>query len=352
MQHYAWGRPDGLVPWLGLEHPEPGSPQAELWFGAHPNGPSPLIDDVDGRTLADVATQEQVPLLVKILAAGSPLSIQVHPDAELARRIYDSPGGSDVLADTGAKTEMLIAVEPFDVLEGFRDSAQAGALFAALELHQAASLVQEDPVAAVEHLMGMDSQQVASVCERLLECASAIGLDDREVAVLSTVLDTYPGDPGVLVAAMMGQRRMPPGHAAYVETGVPHAYVNGLGVEVMTNSDNVLRLGLTPKHVAVAETLMALRPDLSPVAIEQSDSAPQAEYRPDGAPFEVIALRGHESSFASGRYRLVLSVAGEIRIRCGDESLSLDAGEAAVVLGQEPDLHVMAHGTAYVALER
>ncbi len=118
LKDYDWGPVDGLEPWAGVT----GAPQAELWFGAHPSGPSRLRDG-GGRTLLDEVGVDEVPLLVKLLSAGSPLSIQVHPDAQLS--------ATGRFTDRVEKNEMIVALEPFSAHAGWREADVAADILGA-----------------------------------------------------------------------------------------------------------------------------------------------------------------------------------------------------------------------------
>ena len=137
VKDYDWGITDGLAPWAG-EHP--GGTQAELWFGAHPGGPSPLVDadgDETGEVLADRFDIAAIPLLVKLLAAARPLSVQVHPQLSVAAAGWaaqQTPGAPRVLSDPFEKTEMLVALEPFEAFAGWRDRAQVLSMLAEVHL--------------------------------------------------------------------------------------------------------------------------------------------------------------------------------------------------------------------------
>ncbi len=357
LQQYAWGIPGGLAAW---HDGKSGGPEAELWFGAHLNGPSPLVDSPD-KTLADVAGVENVPLLVKLLAADRPLSIQIHPptdqaEARFAQQQAD-PSLEKLLADPLAKTEMLIALYPFSILQGLREPSLAIGILDGLggTAAEAASLLGSGDVkGAIRILLGMSAEELVDLDERLPAVAAAAGLDPSGIEALTIVARDYPGDPGVLVASIMGQLVMSEGEAVYVEAGVVHAYITGIGVEVMTASDNVLRLGLTPKVVAVDEALEALQPQLLPQLMQPgpqllANGGSLRSYEPHDAPFDVQWLHSGTATYPSGHYRLVLCVSGSTTVTGGGESLTLAPGQAAAVLAAEPEVEVSATASAFTA---
>ncbi len=355
LQQYAWGIPGGLAAWHDGGHE---GPEAELWYGAHTNGPSPLVD-TPGRTLADVVDDGSVPLLVKLLAAARPLSIQIHPpsDQAVARFAQQQadPSLPVLLADPLAKTEMLIALYPFSVLQGLREPKLAARILEGLggtAATAAQPLLAGDVKAAIRILLGIPTDELAILDQRVATVAAAAGLGPSGVEALTIVARDYPGDPGVLVAAIMDQLVMTEGEAVYVEAGVVHAYVSGTGVEVMTASDNVLRLGLTPKVVAVDEALAALAPQLTPQLMEPeavplTGGGTLRHYEPAGAPFDVQWLTSGNTGYASGRYRLVLAVSGSTVVQ-GDETITLSPGQAAAVLADEAKIDVNTTGGAFI----
>lgn len=368
LQNYAWGIKGGLAPWRA-DTDGNDKPDAELWFGAHPNGPSNLVDQpadpgsTSPRTLRDVVDPNQVTLLVKLLAAARPLSIQIHPAAPQAERMFAAqqadPSLPKLLADSLAKTEMLIAVKPFSVLQGMRDSRLAESILRCVggaAIPAADLLAADDVSGTIRYLLALSPEQHGELSPKLPAAAAAAGLNSGGVEALQLVADDFPGDPGVLVSALLDQRVLAEGQAVYVPAGVVHAYVCGTGVEVMASSDNVLRLGLTPKAVAVDPALEAMQPDLephrlSPEAIKLPAGGTVREYRPHGAPFEVEWLTDGQLRAASGRYRLVLAVAGSATVAAGGTDINLETGQAVAILATEPDVMIRATGSVFVATD-
>jgi mannose-6-phosphate isomerase len=349
LQEYAWGVLGGLNPWLAESAGE--VPQAELWFGAHPNGPSPLV----GRegTLRDVVDPAQVPLLVKLLAASKPLSIQIHPKADLARKLFATQDPNHpLLPDDRAKIEMLVAIDEFEVFAGTRHPEVAARLLAAADprlVPIADQLLREGFTAAVTAVMALPREQIPELCDAVLRTAAAQGLPAAAVAGLHTAAESFPGDPGVLIAVLLDHDVLMAGEAVYLPAGSPHAYIRGFGLEVMTASDNVLRLGMTPKRIALAEALAAVDPDVRPQRL--GDPGPVSgttDYRPTSAPFEAMAVRAASAQVAGGSYRLAIAVVGPVRVDCGTERVVLAPGEAAVVLATEPRMSVAAADLGFV----
>lgn len=366
IQHYAWGIKGGLSRWhLGVDPNDQtpdARPDAELWFGAHSNGPSPMLGQPD-LTLLDCVDPGDIPLLVKLLAAAKPLSLQIHPPARQAEASFaeqqHDPSLPKLLADSLPKTEMLIALQPFSVLYGLRDSQRAAAILDAVggPAVAAADLVRAgDPKAAIRELLAISTAQLAELTPRVPASGQQAGLDQSAVEALSMIEKDYPCDPGVLVSTMLNHRLLETGEALYVPVGIVHAYVQGVGVEVMTSSDNVLRLGLTPKTVAVDHALDALDTDpdaelMGSTEVALPGGGTVRRYEPAGAPFAVEWIRDGSLAVPTGRYRLVLVISGEVRLRTGDQIVTMVRGEAAAILANEPTFEIQASGSTFVATD-
>ncbi|AKJ12758.1 mannose-6-phosphate isomerase [Streptomyces incarnatus] len=362
---YAWGSPTAIPQLLGVE--PTGEPQAEMWMGAHPGAPSrtargTLVDVIDAdpeRELGKAAVAKfgpRLPFLLKILAAGAPLSLQVHPDLEQAKEGYadeerrnipvDAPHRN--YKDANHKPELICALTEFDGLCGFRDPVRAADLLDALgvaSLKPYVDLLHARPADAAlrEVLTAILTADPAEMAETVAEASAACARLGGEYAPYADLAQHYPGDPGVIAAMLLNHVRLQPGEALFLGAGIPHAYLNGLGVEIMANSDNVLRCGLTPKHVDVPELLRVvrfeagdpgvLRPEASPAG-EEVYETPIDEFRlsryvlPEGA-----AAR----DLTADTPQILLCTAGSVR--AGEHELSpgrsvfVPAGETAEISG-------------------
>lgn len=345
LKDYAWGITDGLRPWCGAAT---GEPQAELWFGAHVHGSSPIHNET--RTLAEVASASDIPLLVKILAAGKPLSVQVHPDADLAQRGFaEHP---EIFSDAGEKTELLMALESFEAFAGWRDNDQAADVLAFLPGTESAvaALRDGDRPRALEGLQELAEQMgnLRGWIAGLPNAAHLGQLPHAHVEAYATVAREYPEDRGAPLTVLLDYLALEPGDAVYLSAGIPHSYISGIGLEVMTNSDNVLRLGLTPKAVYAEQARGALdwvgRPEVFRTRLGTTVAPP-------GAPFAVQLREGSDSSAApdplkSGEYRVIVCLDGECQVTVGEQYSALSAGQAAVILAGEPDAQVGIKGRA------
>ncbi|WUR82368.1 mannose-6-phosphate isomerase, class I [Streptomyces phaeochromogenes] len=296
---YAWGSTTAIPHLLGVE--PTGEPQAEMWMGAHPGAPSrtlrgPLtevIDEAPEKELGPAAVAKfgpRLPFLLKLLAAGAPLSLQVHPDLAQAREGYEDEERRGVpidaphrnYKDANHKPELICALTEFDGLCGFRAPAEAADLLAALDvdsLKPYVDLLHAHPEEAalrevLTAVLSADREQMAAtVTEAAAACARLGGAH----APYADLAHHYPGDPGVIAAMLLNHVRLQPGEALFLGAGVPHAYLNGLGVEIMANSDNVLRCGLTPKHVDVPELLRIVRFEASDPGVLRPEASPDGE---------------------------------------------------------------------------
>ncbi|MCE3029758.1 mannose-6-phosphate isomerase, class I [Streptomyces sp. CMSTAAHL-2] len=296
---YAWGSPTAIPQLLGVE--PTGEPQAEMWMGAHPGAPSrtargtlaEVIDADPERELGKETVARfgpRLPFLLKILAAGAPLSLQVHPDLEQAREGYDDEERRGVpidaphrnYKDANHKPELICALTEFDGLCGFREPAHAAELLAALgvdSLKPYVDLLGAHPEEAAlrEVLTAILSADRADMARTVAEATAACARLGGDHAPYAGLAHHFPGDPGVIAAMLLNHVRLQPGEALFLGAGVPHAYLDGLGVEIMANSDNVLRCGLTPKHVDVPELLRIVRFEAGDPGVLRPEAAPDGE---------------------------------------------------------------------------
>ncbi|MEU0812379.1 mannose-6-phosphate isomerase, class I [Streptomyces sp. NPDC005970] len=380
---YAWGSVTAIPELLGTE--PTGEPQAELWMGAHPGAPSRVDRGAGPVALSDVIAADpegelgpdavshfgpRLPFLLKVLAAASPLSLQVHPDLARAGAGFADEEARGVpldaahrnYKDANHKPELICALTPFDGLCGFRDADQAGELLAALEVDSLKPYVDVLHAHPESHalrevltaVLTADREAIADTVHQAAAAAERLGAQDGPHAAAyrayASIARHYPGDPGVIAAMLLNYVRLQPGEALYLGAGVPHAYLDGLGVEIMANSDNVLRCGLTPKHIDVPELLRVvhfesaapgvLRPEAEPSG-EEVYTTPIDEFRLS----RYVLAEGTGSLPLSSRTAQILLCASgtavlrgtggegaELRLAQG-ESAFVPAGEALALSG-------------------
>lgn len=291
-QHYAWGDTDEIPRLLG--HRPDGRPWAEWWLGTHPSAPSTLDD---GSPLA--SSSGELPYLLKILAAARPLSLQTHPDALTAAAGFAREDATGVpmadprrtYKDPFAKPELIVALTPFVALCGFRPVDDSVALLRRLGAHDLAESLTRDGLAVT----------VAGLYRGTVDAAGAIAAcghhPDPSAVLAARLAADHPGDPSAAVTLLLHRVELAPGEALYLSPGNLHAYVHGVGVEVMGASDNVLRGGMTSKHVDVDELLRVVRCEpIDDPRTTATTSAGVTTYATPGAPFSVRrhdAVPGH-----------------------------------------------------------
>jgi mannose-6-phosphate isomerase len=261
VKNFSWGSKHLIQDQLGLG---PTNQQvAEVWFGTHDGGQSKLLPS--GQNLSE-AVGSKLSFLVKFLAADSPLSIQVHPNALQAKAGFakENAAGIDLAdpkrnyKDDSHKPEILIALSAFKALCGFRPRAEILEIFLAFSESEArfgelAALLATD--ASLEEIFS-ELLEDSALAGRFASSVAGLDIDSiSEQARLLVVdlLDKYPGETGALVSLLLNFIQLAPGEAIYLPAGNVHAYLSGLGLEVMAASDNVIRGGLTSKHIDKAE---------------------------------------------------------------------------------------------------
>ncbi|KOG35329.1 mannose-6-phosphate isomerase, class I [Streptomyces resistomycificus] len=362
---YAWGSPTAIPALLGTE--PTGAPQAEMWMGAHPGAPSrtdrgTLVDVIAAdpeRELGEQAVARfgpRLPFLLKILAAGAPLSLQVHPDLAQAREGYEDEERRDIPVDAGHrnykdanhKPELICALTEFDGLCGFRTPALAADLLDGLGVDSLKPYVdllhaQPEEAALREVLTAVLTADREEMARTVAEAAAACDRLGGAYAPYADIAHHYPGDPGVIAAMLLNHVRLQPGEALFLGAGIPHAYLNGLGVEIMANSDNVLRCGLTPKHVDVPELLRIVRFEAGDPGVLRPEASPDGEevYETPIDEFRlsryVLPAGGAAHDLTRATPQILLCTAGSVR--AGDVELApghsvfVPAGETAQVSG-------------------
>ncbi|MDP9463262.1 MAG: mannose-6-phosphate isomerase, class I [Actinomycetota bacterium] len=337
-QHYAWGDPAAIPEMLG--EAADGRPWAEWWMGTHPMAPSTIED---GSSLQSVAGE--LPYLLKLLAAAHALSLQTHPGRRRAAEGFereeqlgvprDSP--KRLYRDPFAKPELLCALTPFDTLCGFRPVDDTVSLLHEIDAHDLAVFLQHEKLGiTVAALYGgqFDLTSTIAACARH---------DRAEAGLVTKLVDAYPGDPSVVVTLLLNRVVLERGEAVFLGPGNLHAYLHGFGVEIMGSSDNVVRGGLTVKHVDVEELLDVLDfeplndPVVRPVEVEPG----RWRYNSPQSPFVLWRFEladGQSNTHRAAGRELLLWVDGHHRGECQylapGESVELD-GPATVFRVEE-----------------
>lgn len=307
VMNYDWGSTSAIPRFVGS--PAGDEPVAEMWFGAHPKAPS-VLEDFEGNDAAldevvvghpELLGEEAVsrfgrrlPYLVKLLAAGKPLSLQVHPDEGTAGRGHEREEAAGVAMDDPERTykdahhkpEAMIALAPTETLSGFRDRNDARALLEQLDVPWAARIVEllddRDMRPAFEAMI--DSTAWESSHDTVLARCQELSPRNRAYELVGVLDEHFPGDSGAAAPLLLNDVQYGPGEALFVPTREIHAHVGGFGVEVMAASDNVIRAGLTSKYVDRAALFQVIEPrSTSPQIIDVSSGGrlvvPVSEFR-------------------------------------------------------------------------
>ncbi|MFI5720045.1 mannose-6-phosphate isomerase, class I [Nocardia sp. NPDC051750] len=382
LRSYAWGSRTALAELCGRPVPS-AHPEAELWFGAHPADPAHIRTGDEKRSLLEVVSaqperelgaaaarfDDRLPFLLKILAAEEPLSLQAHPSAEQAAAGFARENRKQVPLDSpmrnyrddSHKPELVVALERFEALAGFRDPLRTVELFRELdvaELGNYADLLAAQPDSdglrtLFTSWITLPPTVLDAVLPAVLDgCVRYLFNTKREFAAeAQTTLElaeAYPGDAGVLAALLLNRITLQPGQGLFLAAGNLHAYLRGVAVEIMANSDNVLRGGLTPKHVDVPELLKVLdfEPIDLPLVLPQPAGDGSVRY-PTPAP--EFALRRFDLTAGSALVPLtdagpgiVLCTAGSARLLDGSSEVHLDRGTAAWISATDTDIRAQA----------
>lgn len=286
---YAWGSHSAIARITGRAWPT-ATPEAELWMGDHPVAPARVTRGTESRSLIDVIAEgptaalgpdalaafgKRLPFLMKILAAEQPLSLQAHPNesqaragfAEEERRGIPRNAPARNYRDASHKPELLCALTPFDALCGFRRVKDTLDLFDELDVNELEPFLEplrthtnrDGLTETFRALMSLPREASARIVAATVSaCAKVTGSFVRECQQAVRLSELYPGDIGVVSALLLNLVHLDPGEAIYLGAGNLHAYLGGVGVEIMASSDNVLRGGLTQKHVDVPELMRIL----------------------------------------------------------------------------------------------
>lgn len=377
IQPYAWGSPTAIPDLLGVE--PSGEPQAELWMGAHPAAPShlsgtstSLVDLIAGDPAGELGAAclaefgSTLPFLMKVLAASAPLSLQAHPDSVQAKEGYERENADGIpldaphrnYKDPSAKPEMICALTPIEALMGFRPPAETLAVADALgvaALDPLLAVLREQPdgegLRAVFTLLmtAPTDQQRAVVTEVADACRSR--QDELETARLVVRLaERYPGDPGVVAAMLLDHVHLAPGEAAYLPPGNLHAYIEGVGVELLANSDNVLRCGFTTKHIDLPELLRVL--DFTPGSTRILTADAHGDFDTPAPQFRLARLEvagGGEVTLAPAGPQILLCVEGNVVARSELGKVGLTRGQSAYAGAREGVVSLAGEGTVFRA---
>lgn len=377
VQHYEWGGTEFLPALIGATNPER-RPWAELWYGAHPKAPATAETPGGARPLDAVIAEDPrgwlgeeclarfgpgLPFLLKVLDAGKMLSIQVHPERAQAREGFERENAMGIpvhaphrnYRDRNHKPEVHAAQSDFWMLHGFRPLEETAAwLERAPEALSVMPDFRERLRAAGEdrgrrcallrelytHLMHLPQERADELLDALLERlerGSPWPVDSHEYWALRAAREfPLPGgrrDRGIFSIFLLNLVRLCPGQGTFQPAGILHAYLHGATVELMANSDNVLRGGLTPKHVDVAELLRVVRFEDSPCRVMEGEAGDAERiYRTSAEEFELSSICVSDGNVLRETRgpEVLLAMEGSLAVRSGYAIVELARGQAAV----------------------
>jgi mannose-6-phosphate isomerase len=387
IQEYAWGSRTAIPELLGQPVPA-NKPQAELWMGAHPKAQSQVLSDGLWRSLPEVIQESpeetlgreaaarfsnKLPFLFKVLAAAKPLSIQAHPNKEQAGQGFarENELGIPVDApqrnyrDDNHKPEIICALTPFWALNGFRKIEETLRLLEEARIPGLAEIVsflrshpnRDGLKEFFTHLMTTDSGKQGKIVEQAVNSAEKRTHEEPVWTWMIRLNQEYPGDMGVLSPIFLNLVRLEPQQAMYLPAGELHGYLEGVGIELMANSDNVLRGGLTPKHIDVQELLAVLNftdGDLNILSPENLTTG-EAIYSTEAEEFVLSVMRINKaapfSSLRSRSVEMMMCTEGEVSVTdLNDGDIArLTRGVSIIVPAAVEQYSIEGDGTLYKA---
>ncbi|RRZ92988.1 mannose-6-phosphate isomerase, class I [Erwinia sp. 198] len=374
-RHYAWGSKDALAKLFHL--PEANDePVAEIWMGAHPQCSSYIRDeqgekrslrtwlaeDPEGRLGSEVARRfAGLPFLFKVLCADKPLSLQAHPDKRTAERGFRQENAAGLppdapernYRDANHKPELLFALTSFKAINGFRQPEEIASLLRPVaDIHPEAAAFSQRP--DISHLpilsaalLGLTGEAQRQALRKLLTALE--GRSGEPWESIRSLARLWPDDNGLFSPLLMNLVTMRPGEAMFLPAGTPHAYLRGAALEVMANSDNVLRAGLTAKHIDLNELLASLR--FEPVAANRLLLTPARQGNElkfsvpvDDFAFSIHFLTPEPQLLRLESATIFFCIEGEGVLQNGNGQLRLRPGESCFIAADEPAITLCGRG--------
>ena len=374
VRHYDWGSPTTIPDLLG--RPATGEPWAELWLGAHPAAPAtvgaraePLdrliaADPVAALGSAVASRYGRLPFLLKVLAAAAPLSLQAHPSADQAEAGFEREeslgipreGPQRMFRDRSPKPELICALVHFEALCGFRDPKRTADLLDTLDgpaldplRYRVAGASRSQMRDVLAWLLALDQSSATSLADAAAEACTTAADDDEWTGLRSAVADLgahYRGDTAVAVALMLNHVVLAPGEALSLEAGCLHAYLGGTAVELMADSDNVVRGGLTSKHVDPAALVEIVDGTASSAPVQRPEPVDGVvTYYTTAAEFSLRRLDVDGSLAVTAGPAVMLCTDGCVEAN----GVTIDRGASAWSGAGEPRVVVEGRGTIFCA---
>ena len=375
VQNYAWGSKTALTDLYGIANPE-NKPMAELWMGAHPKSSS-KVEDAGGqpRSLREVIEADkdallggkvadrfgELPFLFKVLCADNPLSIQVHPNKQASEIGFAKENAAGIPLDAAErnykdpnhKPELVFALTPFLAMNAFREFSDIAALLQPVaDAHPAIGQFLQAPdadtlsalFAGLLNMQGEEKARALAILNAALESQSGEPWD-----TIRFIATFYPDDSGLFSPLLLNVVKLNPGEAMFLFAETPHAYLQGVALEVMANSDNVLRAGLTPKYIDIPELVANVKFVAKPAAElltqpQQNGGELDFPIPVDDFAFALHDLTTDAREVAQQSAAILFCVDGEAIIRKGEQTLTLKPGESAFVAANESPVALSGRG--------
>ena len=375
VQNYAWGSKTALTDLYGIANPN-NLPMAELWMGAHPKSSS-KIEDASGqaRSLRDVIDADkaallgdkvaqrfgELPFLFKVLCADQPLSIQVHPNKQASEIGFAKENAAGIPLDAAErnykdpnhKPELVFALTPFLAMNAFREFSEIISLLQPVAgANNAIAHFLENPnaealsqlFASLLNMQGEEKSHALAVLKAALESQQG-----EPWETIRLIAQFYPDDSGLFSPLLLNVVKLNPGEAMFLFAETPHAYLQGVALEVMANSDNVLRAGLTPKYIDIPELVANVKFVAKPAAELLTQPVKNGAELDFPIPVEDFAFSLHdlsqtETTIAQESAAILFCVEGEATLHKGEQRLVLKPGESAFVAAPESPVSVSGTG--------
>ena len=360
VQNYAWGSKTALTDLYGIANPN-NLPMAELWMGAHPKSSS-KIEDASGqaRSLRDVIDADkaallgdkvaqrfgELPFLFKVLCADQPLSIQVHPNKQASEIGFAKENAAGIPLDAAErnykdpnhKPELVFALTPFLAMNAFREFSEI------ISLLQPVAGAHSQLFASLLNMQGEEKSHALAVLKAALDSQQG-----EPWETIRLIAQFYPDDSGLFSPLLLNVVKLNPGEAMFLFAETPHAYLQGVALEVMANSDNVLRAGLTPKYIDIPELVANVKFVAKPAAELLTQPVKNGAELDFPIPVEDFAFSLHdlsqtETTIAQESAAILFCVEGEATLHKGEQHLVLKPGESAFVAANESPVSVSGTG--------
>lgn len=378
VQNYAWGSKTALTELYGMANPQQ-QPMAELWMGAHPKSSSQVVD-ANGQTvslrdviekhkstlLGDAVAERfgELPFLFKVLCAAQPLSIQVHPNKRNSETGFARENAAGIPLDAAErnykdpnhKPELVFALTPFLAMNAFREFSEIVSLLQPVAgAHTTIAHFLENPnaerlselFAGLLNMQGEEKSRALAILKAALE-----NQQGEPWQTIRLIAEFYPDDSGLFSPLLLNVVKLNPGEAMFLFAETPHAYLQGVALEVMANSDNVLRAGLTPKYIDIPELVANVRFDAKPAnqlltTPEKNGAELDFPIPVDDFAFSLHDLSAQETPVAQQSAAILFCVEGEAVLSKGEQRLVLKPGESAFISAAESP--IMASGVGRLA---